>query len=169
MVSLILLDSSAARLLLLVLYIVGSACLSVSIYVVFTLVSNTQGSPYISIMSQNHEIFLILKLARNGCPFLYHCMPLYPSFPMHDQLPLADGVQQNEPYCRKIFSKKSNFIAVEHKIMKKYIYKLHNFKRRHWELSLSRVWNENERFCLVFLKMLVSCLNLGLCIRALVS
>ena len=64
---------------------------------------------------------------------------------MHEQLPLADGVQQNEPYCRKIFSQKSNFIAVEHNIMKKYIYKLHNFKRRHWELSLSKVWNENER------------------------
>jgi hypothetical protein len=82
------------------------------------------------------------KLARKWLSiFLYHCMPLHLSFPMHEQLPLADCVQQNEPDCRKIFSQKSNFIAVEHSIMKEY--KLHNFKRQHWELSLSKVWNEN--------------------------
>ena len=51
-------------------------------------------------------------------------MPLYPSFPMHEQLPLADCVQQNEPDCRKIFSQKSNFIAVEHNLMKEYEYKM---------------------------------------------
>ncbi len=50
--------------------------------------------------------------------FLYHFMPLYLSFPMHEQLPMADCVHQNEPDCRKIFSQKSNFIANEHNIMK---------------------------------------------------
>ncbi len=78
----------------------------------------------------------------------------------YEQLPLADCVQQNELDCRKVS-------AVEHNIMKKYNYKLHNFERRHWELSLSKVWNENERFSLVFMKMLFSCPKLGLCIRAL--
>jgi hypothetical protein len=27
--------------------------------------------------------------------------------------------------------------------------------KRHWELSLSKVWNENERFSLAFIKVLV--------------
>ncbi len=108
-------------------------CVHFSEYIIFALVFNTQSSPYFAIKSQNHEIFLILKLARK---WLSIFISLY---------------------------------AVEHNIMKKYIYKLHNFKRRHWELSLSRVWNVNKRFSLVFMKMLVSCPKLGLCIRALVS
>jgi hypothetical protein len=103
----------------------------------------------LSLLNQRQESVQLLGVS-SSTPFRSgsvpnNCMPLYPSFPMHEQLPLADGVQQNVPYCRKIFSQKSNFIAVEHNIMKNYIYKLHNFKRRHWELSLSKVWNENER------------------------
>jgi hypothetical protein len=41
---------------------------------------------------------------------------------MHEQLPLADCVQQNEHDCRKISSEKSSFIAVEHNKMKDYKY-----------------------------------------------